>query len=170
MTAEMTAVPGTTVSEICYSCMRPTQFCVCEQARAGGWRDRAACRPDNRPPDVFTPPGWGEGSAGQIAIARSWCAACPVRDLCLAWAHCVGDDWSVLGGHTPAERRAARRAAGAPDVDTAKAGRVPAPCGTVAAARRHRRAGEQPCRACTAAVRDHSRQRRIREADQRVAS
>lgn len=47
------------------------------------------------------------------------------------------------------------------------------PCGTPAAARRHRRAGEPPCEACVRAVREEKSQARLRareEAAQTLAS
>jgi WhiB family redox-sensing transcriptional regulator len=73
------------------------------------WRDRAACRGIN--PELF----FVNGDSGRPTRAvterrdraKAICAGCPVIDDCLDWAYQIGDDWGVLGGTTPAERRGA---------------------------------------------------------------
>jgi len=36
------------------------------------------------------------------------CKGCPVRQQCLMWAYEIDDDWSVLGGMTPNQRKRLR--------------------------------------------------------------
>lgn len=57
-------------------------------------------------PELFTAPGqtWA-GHHGQEMQAKSYCAPCPVKDACLAWALATGDEFSILGGTTAKERR-----------------------------------------------------------------
>jgi WhiB family redox-sensing transcriptional regulator len=66
-------------------------------------------------PDLFFPIGYqaGRPNAAQVARqnqAKAICRSCPVIGDCLTWALDTGDDVAVLGGTTPAERRAIRRA------------------------------------------------------------
>jgi hypothetical protein len=61
------------------------------------------CAQPSQDPDV-----WHRPSATTLALAL--CARCPVLAPCQAWALTVPpDDPSVLGGTTPADRRAIRR-------------------------------------------------------------
>lgn len=111
----MTA-PATTERAVCTRCLAPS--CLCAEATAGAWREQARCHPDNHPDrDIFTPTSWiGRANLLLVQEARRWCLgdraagvpACPVREVCLAYAHVTGDDWSILGGTTPRERRDAR--------------------------------------------------------------
>lgn len=71
------------------------------------WRDNARCRPTvHKRPEIFYPLGLdkGESDTAGIAIAKEFCAACPVREACLAEALRLGERWGVWGGMTPAER------------------------------------------------------------------
>ena len=68
------------------------------------WREDAACRSSD--PDVFFPDG--EDVVG-IAQAKAICAACPVREDCLAFAVELNQTDGIWGGRTPAERRRLRR-------------------------------------------------------------
>lgn len=80
----------------------------------GDWRNQAACA--NHDPELFfmdrhgtgRPPSSGERS--RVTAAKNICRRCPVAAECLAWAYRTGDDWAVLGGTTPEERRLIRRA------------------------------------------------------------
>lgn len=68
----------------------------------------AACRGAG---EVMFPLG-REGSPGYergLAEAREICRGCPLLDECFAYALRSGDDFSVLAGTTPDERRAMRR-------------------------------------------------------------
>jgi WhiB family redox-sensing transcriptional regulator len=56
-------------------------------------------------PDVFVP----ASPSADVSEAKAVCARCPVVNNCLDWAFQIGDDWAVLGGTTPAERRTMRR-------------------------------------------------------------
>ncbi|MGE0300926.1 MAG: WhiB family transcriptional regulator [Pseudonocardia sp.] len=111
----MTA-PAMTRRAVCTRCLALS--CLCDQAEGGAWRDHARCHPDHHPDrDSFTPAGYkGRANLDLVRQAKRWCNGnrrygvppCPVRAVCLAYAHVKGDDWSVLGGTTPRERRAAR--------------------------------------------------------------
>lgn len=69
------------------------------------WTADAACR--GLDTELFYPVA---DTARLAAPAKAICADCPVRADCLAWALEIGDDHAVLGGLTPRERRALRRA------------------------------------------------------------
>lgn len=75
-------------------------------AVARGWRDAALCREVD--PDLFFPDGnVGRGPyRAQVAAARSICARCPVRAVCLDWAaeSLDGLPYGVAGGMTDLER------------------------------------------------------------------
>ena len=62
------------------------------------WQERAACY--GLDAEVFFPTT--EEEAG---LALSYCAACPVRELCLAWAVKNGERYGVWGGTTEQQRR-----------------------------------------------------------------
>lgn len=63
------------------------------------WRDDAACFGDN--PEMFS-----SSHPLDIADAKKVCVSCSVREKCLREALEFDDQWSVLGGMSPAERRA----------------------------------------------------------------
>jgi WhiB family redox-sensing transcriptional regulator len=67
----------------------------------GDWAERAACR--RRPPEVFFPGNRGREYLAALAV----CAACPVREPCLAYAlQCGHDLHGVWGGTTHKQRLA----------------------------------------------------------------
>lgn len=73
-----------------------------ETAPLGRWVHAAACR--GRDPELWFPFGdVGTAHQGQIAEAKSVCAACPVRDMCLAWA-VEALPYGIAGGLTATER------------------------------------------------------------------
>ncbi len=63
--------------------------------------------------DLFFPTGTGGSADAQIKVARTICAACPfeAQRLCLRAALDRGDDFAVLAGSTPKQRREMRRLA-----------------------------------------------------------
>jgi WhiB family transcriptional regulator, redox-sensing transcriptional regulator len=64
------------------------------------WADRAACR--GADVDVFFP-------QGPSRAARTYCATCPVRVDCLAFAMARPDLRGIWGGLTAAQRENRRR-------------------------------------------------------------
>ena len=66
-------------------------------------------------PEIFFPlytvGGDGEFREKQ---AKAVCARCPIKFECLEFALHTGDDWAILGGMTPAERRSLKRRSKAP--------------------------------------------------------
>jgi WhiB family redox-sensing transcriptional regulator len=71
------------------------------------WRARGACV--NADPEIFFPLPRSSGRA-QLAAARALCAACEVRDPCLAFALRTRQDHGIWGGTTEEERLTRRRA------------------------------------------------------------
>jgi WhiB family redox-sensing transcriptional regulator len=72
------------------------------------WREQAACAPGRLPLDV-RPNDFFPHGRESATIAKSVCAACPVRELCLSDALESGIDDGVFGGLDAAERRNLRR-------------------------------------------------------------
>jgi len=110
---------------------------------ADTWRDRAACAgaPDA---DLWHPDGTTGPFLDQIAEAKTIChTRCPVMEICLAWAIETGQEHGVWGGLTKDERRLYKRREGLHGGPRHKA-----PCGTIAAYRRHSRNGQTPCFPC----------------------
>lgn len=70
------------------------------------WRHEAACRTAD--PELFFPLSRGKLGETQAVQAKLICRKCPVVAECLIWAHETMDDWAVLGGTTPDERRRQR--------------------------------------------------------------
>jgi WhiB family redox-sensing transcriptional regulator len=69
------------------------------------WRERAAC--SGTDPEVFYPVGTGSRIYAEVAAAKRVCAACLVREMCLAEAMASEDPamrWGVVGGLSAAER------------------------------------------------------------------
>jgi WhiB family redox-sensing transcriptional regulator len=62
------------------------------------WQERASCY--GLDPEIFFPTT--EEEAG---LALAYCAMCPVRDVCLAWAVRNGERYGVWGGTTEQQRR-----------------------------------------------------------------
>lgn len=67
------------------------------------WRQSGVCI--GMDPDDFFPVA--PGAPGEAEALRA-CAACPVREQCLAWALEVGESFGILGGLTEDERRGLR--------------------------------------------------------------
>jgi WhiB family transcriptional regulator, redox-sensing transcriptional regulator len=66
------------------------------------WQERAACYGID--PEVFFPPS--EEDAG---LALSYCSACGIREMCLAWALKNRERYGVWGGLTEQQRRRLQR-------------------------------------------------------------
>jgi WhiB family redox-sensing transcriptional regulator len=62
------------------------------------WQERSACY--GLDPEIFFPT-----SEEEAGLALSYCAACPVREICLEWAIQNGERYGVWGGTTEQERR-----------------------------------------------------------------
>jgi WhiB family redox-sensing transcriptional regulator len=117
------------------------------------WHDRALCAGmDYR---VFFPVS---GESRKTAQAKQVCAACPVSVQCLALAMDTGTLHGIFGGMTPMERRALRRETGQP---VQRIVRDLRPHGSMAAVKRHERAGERLCLACLEVKSDSQRRRRL---------
>ncbi len=71
------------------------------------WREDAVCRDLN--PELFFPIGVTGQAVDQIEIAKSHCASCPAKDLCLEFAVTTNQEYGVWGGTTEDERRVLRR-------------------------------------------------------------
>jgi len=78
-------------------------------------------------------------------VALRTCAACPVRRQCLEFAMDNDVLFGIFGGTTAVERSQLRRFAGQP---AKRIVRDVQPCGTMAAVKRHDRAGEKLCARC----------------------
>lgn len=124
------------------------------------WRDSANCLGCDT--DAWFP----EGTAPYPAIAREVCASCPVLEDCRSWVLDHERDlglhsrFGMFAGMTPFERWDATR-----NTDEPRGGRQPiAPCGTLAAYKRHRRNGEPTDEACRRAMAVDSVSRRRRTA------
>lgn len=71
-------------------------------AQGAGWRMKAACAVAD--PDLFFPEA---GTAPErIAEAKAYCAACPVKQVCLDEAFRTNERDAIAGGMTPQEREA----------------------------------------------------------------
>jgi WhiB family redox-sensing transcriptional regulator len=71
------------------------------------WRHQSACLRED--PELFFPIGDAAPARHQEDAARRVCGRCHVREECLSWALRSGEDFGVLGGLTPAERRKVRQ-------------------------------------------------------------
>ena len=81
------------------------------EGTAQDWRVLASCREVD--PEAFFPVGndWeGPGNAARAEAAKAVCARCPVLESCAWYALDSGDNWAILAGTTPSERRTLRRA------------------------------------------------------------
>ena len=107
------------------------------------WRNNAACL--GMDTNVFFPE---RGDVVAVRLAQATCAACPVRDECLADAVATDDHggFGIRGGVGPKQRRKLR-AASRPGP---KPGTLLKPIehGTDAAYHRHWRLGITPCQSC----------------------
>lgn len=116
------------------------------------WMTRAACAEIGPGPwdeQLHPEPGQSQYAARKDSLAltemaKAVCASCPVRQDCLDYAIALDIRDGVYGGMTSWERTHAPMR----------------PHGTVAAYRRHKRLGEEPCPPCLAAIREDSARRR----------
>lgn len=69
-----------------------------DPAPPDAWQDQAACHGLN--PDLFFPV-----SEDDAAPALAYCAGCPQRVECLAWAIRNGERYGIWGGLTEQQRR-----------------------------------------------------------------
>jgi WhiB family redox-sensing transcriptional regulator len=74
------------------------------------WSTEAICLQED--PELFFPSGDGGRAQGQIEMARSVCARCPVRSDCLTLALTTDAKYGIWAGTTPVQRRRLRRRAG----------------------------------------------------------
>ena len=124
---------------------------------ADDWRTRAECL--GMSVNLFFP---ARGANLDAVWAKAICAACPVRQKCLdANLH---ETVGIWGGMSEEERRKERRrragfAEDAPPAQPRKRIRSAPmqPCGTRAAAIRHRLADETPCEPCRIADAEYQR-------------
>ncbi|HEV7887935.1 MAG TPA: WhiB family transcriptional regulator [Acidimicrobiales bacterium] len=72
------------------------------------WRAESACR--DADVNLFFPAGVTGPAEVQILEAKAICAACPVRETCLAFAIQTNQEYGIWGGTTEDERRVLRRA------------------------------------------------------------
>lgn len=70
------------------------------------WKASAECA--DLPTELFYP-DTGAQSVPVVAIAKSVCARCPVREQCLEHAVDTNERWGIWGGLTYTERRTERR-------------------------------------------------------------
>jgi WhiB family transcriptional regulator, redox-sensing transcriptional regulator len=66
------------------------------------WQERSACY--GLDAEIFFPTTEEEAS-----LALSYCAVCPVKQVCLAWALQNGERYGVWGGTTEQQRRRLNR-------------------------------------------------------------
>jgi len=76
------------------------------------WQELGACYGSYVPgePDIWFAPEsiGGRGITGEkerVAIAKAICGGCRVQGECLDWALEFKDEWGILGGTTPQDRR-----------------------------------------------------------------
>jgi len=74
------------------------------------WKLQAICR--GMDPDIFFPE---RGDPARLAVAKSYCAQCPVTAECIEEAMVTNERSGVRGGLSGAERRAMARAKLVPD-------------------------------------------------------
>lgn len=70
------------------------------------WREEAACK--DLDPELFFPSTGAGEVAELVALAKSVCANCTVRDECLRFAVRSKQEFGIWGGMTEEERRTAR--------------------------------------------------------------
>jgi WhiB family redox-sensing transcriptional regulator len=79
-------------------------------AKQDDWKNRAACRKGGGFDGVDFHPTDASERSRKWDLAKAVClGACPVRTECLQRAMEDRDDWAVMGGTTPHERREMRR-------------------------------------------------------------
>jgi hypothetical protein len=96
-----------------------------------------------------------------IKDAKAVCMRCPVIQTCQAHADEHGEADGVWGGLSEDERHRFWRAAARGKTTTPpRLPQAPAPCGTEAGAKRHRRAHEPICPGCASAERQANQRRK----------
>lgn len=89
---------------------RPSRYAPDTAPRARHWTDDAACA--GQDPSVFFPVSRkGVPAAVEARYAKSFCAGCPVREVCLAHALTTREDYGVWGGLDEDERAELRHQA-----------------------------------------------------------
>lgn len=70
--------------------------------------DKPACATVE--PELFFP-NYSDREEGEarVELAKSVCKRCPITNACLEFALATGDNWAILGGMTPEERRVLRQ-------------------------------------------------------------
>ena len=101
------------------------------------WQDDALCAQVDH--EIFFPP-----KGGSAREARKVCRACPVQAECLEMALTIGADGIWAGTNAKQRRALGGRSSLDPTIHFR-------PCGTEAARKRHRRAGES-CAVCGVAA------------------
>jgi WhiB family redox-sensing transcriptional regulator len=71
------------------------------------WRNEANCRDTD--PELFFPVGNTGDAIDQLAVARTVCTQCTVRQQCLEFALASIQDCGIWGGTSEDERRRMRR-------------------------------------------------------------
>lgn len=104
------------------------------------WRDYASCRGVD--PELWFPKTGREESARR---AVRICNSCPVKQQCLQFALDNEIDFGIFGGVNAKQRFPGRTK---PRQYSTVEKTELQPCGTPAAAMRHRRRGDPPCDAC----------------------
>ncbi len=113
--------------------------------RPASWMARAACL--GQDPELFFP---SESDDTRAEAALAICATCPVQAECAAYARQLKVSDGVWGGTTKGRKR------------TTPTNHKRRACGTMAAYRRHKRAGEPACDACEEAQRTYMERFRTR--------
>jgi WhiB family redox-sensing transcriptional regulator len=125
------------------------------------WKAEAACR--GMDVNLFFPEPSRNGRTIYSKKVRETCASCPVRQKCYTFAK-TNLERGYWGGFGETERRlAAKESRNVGIGPWASNGKRLQPCGTDAAHRRHRKAGETPCQPCIDAYRKIARERKARK-------
>ena len=95
-------------------------------------------------------------AASDRAKAKRICQRCDVQGHCLQWALEHDERYGIWGGMTITERDRLRRRLGMPRIQRP----LYEPCGTLAAVRRHQRAGEPLDRLCQQTQARHAQDQR----------
>lgn len=92
----------------------------------------------------------------RVEMAKYLCSTCPIKLACRDEGRRLGAE-GVWGGEDDVERKAA-------GIESGRRFRQLAPCGTTAAARRHRRKGEDLCSPCAQAESVHTQNQKAKKA------
>jgi WhiB family redox-sensing transcriptional regulator len=77
------------------------------RGRDASWHESAACLGADT--ELFFPVGFTGPAAAEIRAAKAFCARCPVRICCLAYALDTGQTAGIWGGYDENERRLMRQ-------------------------------------------------------------